>query len=321
MRSQTRAPEVRGWIALGIGTAIAALWAFWGILENFHEGWWTPGLGSRVLGFLAYMSPMLLCMAMLAAAILHPKVGGALYFLLGALFTGFIFKERWGNLNLTIILSWIPVTLLVVALGVLWWFSRLRRSRLVYAIAMGVPLLTAIGFGVEPAWRVSHRIDDGNRGERRINENGVDLVWAPAGPGWVRDAKHACDWPTASDLCARLTLDGAALADTAIGIWRLPTADEVVRSSARHGRNSGGEWDSLRARARYERRPDKESPLWDSNAETIYWWTATEVGDRDAYRDAYRYVYNGDVYRSPKKLRMGTLGFRAVRQPDTIEPR
>jgi hypothetical protein len=27
-----------GWVAVGLSSAIAALWAFWGILENFHEG-------------------------------------------------------------------------------------------------------------------------------------------------------------------------------------------------------------------------------------------------------------------------------------------
>lgn len=303
--------ETRGWIAFAIGTANAAFWGFWGIVENFHEGWWTPGLLHRLTGTLRYLTPMWISMAMLAIAIAHPKVGGAVFFALGSLFTWFVFRARWDNLTLNLILSWLPTTLLIVAVGVLWWFSRIARRPLAFAIGMGIPLLTAAGFAVEPAWRVAHRVDDGLRGVRVIRENGVDLLWAPEGPGWVRDAKHACDWYQASAICSRLTEDGTALADSAVGIWRLPTAEEAVRSSALHGTNSGGTWDAAKERARYRRRPDKESPLWDVNAETIYWWTGTEIGDEAAYR----YVYNGEVYRSSKKLRMGTLGFRAVRTP------
>ena len=32
--------QIVGWIAVGLSTAITCFWAFWGIAENFHEGWW-----------------------------------------------------------------------------------------------------------------------------------------------------------------------------------------------------------------------------------------------------------------------------------------
>lgn len=305
------AGELRGWIALGISTAIAALWAFWGVLENFHEGWWMPGLGKRLLFTIAYMTPMLICLVMLAAAIFMPRIGAIIYFLVGGIFSWFVFRERWDHLTIQAFLSWVPVTLLLVGVGVLWWLATVRRRRLAYLIGIGVPLATMIAFGIEPAWRVAHRVDDGDRSARAIRGDGIELIWAPAGPGWVRDAKHACDWRQAIEICSRLTEDGTALADSTLGVWRLPTVDELVRSSARHGRNAGGEWDSAAARARYRIRPDKESPLWDTRGETIYWWTATDVGEEQAYR----YVYDGKVYRTPKDLRLGTLGFRAVREP------
>jgi hypothetical protein len=28
------------WLAVGISTLLASDWAFWAIIENFHEGWW-----------------------------------------------------------------------------------------------------------------------------------------------------------------------------------------------------------------------------------------------------------------------------------------
>ena len=59
-------------------------------------------------------------------------------------------------------------------------------------------------------------------------------------------------------------------------------------------------------------KPDKESPLWDQFVPTIYWWTSTEP----ATGKAYRAVYDGRALSSRKGLRMGSLGFRAVREPD-----
>jgi len=30
---------IEGWIAVGFSTIITRVWAFWGIIENFYEGW------------------------------------------------------------------------------------------------------------------------------------------------------------------------------------------------------------------------------------------------------------------------------------------
>lgn len=87
-------------------------------------------------------------------------------------------------------------------------------------------------------------------------------------------------------------MDGLALADTPQDIWRLPTVEEAVRSMTRHGMNSGGSWDAAHKRPIYQRTPDKESPLWNTNTKVIYWWTATEISDREAYI----VVYNGQVW-------------------------
>ena len=64
-----------------------------------------------------------------------------------------------------------------------------------------------------------------------------------------------------------------------------------------------------RRRASYARTPDKESPLWDVHSQAIYWWTATEVNDREALI----IVYDGQVWPRPKLVRWGYLGFRAVK--------
>jgi hypothetical protein len=40
----SRYRQILGWIAVGLSTLAGCFWAFWGIIENFHEGWYYPSL-------------------------------------------------------------------------------------------------------------------------------------------------------------------------------------------------------------------------------------------------------------------------------------
>jgi hypothetical protein len=200
-------------------------------------------------------------------------------------------------------------TAVPVLFGWLLLVGRPSPKRRAYAISIGLPLLTVIGFGAEPVIRVSTRFDDGKRGARVVEGNGVTLQWAPAGPGWTRDG--LVTWNDAVERASHLNEDGTALADEPQGIWRLPSREEVVRSLTRGNENAGGILDAERGRARYKRRPDKESPLWDPYAPLIYLWTAEEA-DKD---HAWIVVYHGGVFKKPKALGSPSNGFRAVRVP------
>jgi len=162
--------------------------------------------------------------------------------------------------------------------------------------------------GIQPVLRVSQRIDDGNLQARLVPGNGVNLIWAPDGPGWPRTGSN---WDEAQKVCQHLGEDGLILASTPQDIWRLPTVGEAVRSMARHGQNSGGVWDADAAKATYETTPDKESPLWNTHSQVIYWWTATEVDEEKGYI----IVYEGKVWPRTKQLSQDYLGFRCIKQP------
>jgi hypothetical protein len=291
-----------GWLAVALSALAGAFWAFWGGIENFHEGWYHRSLLANLgLMFVQYLSPMLLFVAGGLLGVRWPRLGGALY-AAAALAAAWRFRGAAPAVVYTLIAG--PLLLL----GILYALGRPRPRRWAGAVVAGVPLLTLVVSAAYPAWRVANRWDDGDRGARHVTGNGVDLVWAPAGPGW---ADQGVSWDEAVRRCRHLTPDGTALADAPLDVWRLPTADEVVRSQCRHGRNCSGAWDEATARARYDRMPDKEPPLWDPYSQVIYWWTATEV---DA-EHAYIVVYNGQVWPRPKRVRWGYLGFRAVREP------
>lgn len=290
-----------GWLAVALSTITACIWAFWGIIENFHEGWYHTALLANVgLLFVQYLGPMLIFMGLTLISIIWPRVGAGLH-LLFALFAVWFF-QTWTN----------TVTLLLIApllmLGALYWFGRPRPRRLAISLAAGLPLLVLAASGIGPALRVAGRVDDDNRQARLVRGNGVDLIWAPQGAGWPRSG---ADWYGAQTACAHLGEDGFAVSSHPEHIWRLPTVEEAVRSMARHGENSHGVWDAQAAAATYQTTPDKESPLWDPHSQVIYWWTATEI---DA-EHAYIVVYDGKVWARTKELGPAYLGFRCVREP------
>lgn len=291
-----------GWVAVSCGTLLACIWAFWGIIENFHEGWWGASLWHNLGMMVMYLAPMTVLMAVALASVRWPRVGSVLH-VAASVFAFWFFSGGAAHH----LIAW-PLAVL----GVSYWIGRPQPRKRAYWVIVSLPLIVLVVCGVEPAWRVSRRLDDGNRDARLVQGNNVQLIWAPAGPGWPTEG---VTWDEAQRRCRFLAADGRSLAESPQEIWRLPTAEETVASLCRHGRHAGGTWDTAARKARYRIMPDKESPLWDTRSQVIYWWTATEV-DPD---HALRVSYNGFVNPLPKKIHPGYLAFRAVRDPDTFE--
>lgn len=291
--------QIVGWIAVVVSTCVTCIWAFWGIIENFHEGWyfqsWIANVG---LMFVQYLSPFLIFFIVTLISIFWPRIGGVshMVFALAAIWFFNAFS------NAAVFLLIIPF----IGLGFLYWFGRPEPRKLAAGIVIGLPILTLVISGSFPAYRVSQRIFDGNLSARTIQGFGVDLIWAPEGPGWPQSGE---DWFVAQANCRHLKADGVTLADAPLDIWRLPTVDEVVRSMSLHGQNSKGVWNAEKAEAVYETKPDKESPLWNPYSQVIYWWTATEIDENRAYM----IVYDGRVWPRSKQLDLAYMGYRCVK--------
>jgi hypothetical protein len=293
--------QIAGWIAVGLSIIITCFWAFWGIIETFHEGWYYESLLQNLgLSFVQYLSPMLIFLGVTLISVFWPRFGGGLHAIL-ALLAAWFFEAFTNTVTFFLMLP-------LIGIGVLYWFGRPQPRKVAVSLAIGLPILTLTVFGIEPVLRVSQRVDDGNLQARLVHGNEVDLVWAPDGPGWPR---KGANWYEAQQVCQHLSEDGLTSAPVPQHIWRLPTVDEAVRSMARHGQNSGGVWDAETAKATYKTRPDKESPLWNIHSQVIYWWTATEVDEERAYI----IVYDGKVWPRAKRFSPAYLGFRCVKQP------
>jgi hypothetical protein len=301
--------DTTGWGAVALSTIVVSFWAWWGITDNFHEGWFYASFFRNVgWMFYRYMSPMIVFLSLGILSAAWPKVGGPLHILAGVMIP-LLFPER--NL-LAMLLMIVPL----VVLGVLYYRSSPPPFLHAVTIMAVFPVLLTMVLAIEPIIRIMGRIDDGYYGTRVIKGNGVTLVWAPEGPGWPN---VATSWDEARQICLYLTADGRSIADTPQNIWRLPTVDEAVRSMTRHEVNCNGIWDPRRRVADYDKTPDKESPLWKVHSPVVYWWTSTEVDSLNAYK----IVCNGKVFKMEKKTRERAQAFRAVRDvtpADTASP-
>lgn len=173
-------PRIVGWTAVVCSTAITCFWAFWGIIENFHEGWHCESAWANVaLMFGQYLSPMLIFLAVGLASMRWPRIGSLLHIVFAAFLTWLL----GGFTDTVVLFIGGPLILLATA----YWFGRVEPRRVAAAFLVGATLLTLIVCGVEPAVRVAGRIDDGDLGARVVEGNGVTLIWAPKGPGWPRE--------------------------------------------------------------------------------------------------------------------------------------
>lgn len=300
---KSRAAPVLGWVAVAVTVVFTGLWSYWGVVENFHEGWYSRSLlDNLAMLFFQYLSVPLAFMALGVFSLGFPRIGLGAHVLLAAAAVWFFWGASFQVLGIMIVLP-------ILGLGVLYAFGRPKPIKWAYRAIVAVPLLIILCIAPFKLAQVARRVDDGDYGARLVRGNGVTLVWAPRGPGWP---DKGVTYAEAEAICRRLSADGTALMETDQNAWRLPTAAEAVRSMALHGENAGGAWDEAAKKASYLMTPDKETPLWDMHSQIIYYWVSGDTGKDDT---AFILVYDGGVFTRQKTSRYGYLSFRAVKEP------
>ena len=292
-----------GWFGVAVTLVFSSLWAYWGALENFHEGWYSSSLWENL--FMMFFQYFLITIVFVGLALIilkWKKFGLALHFIV-AVFSAWFFSG--GTFSVIGFMIVIPI----VSLGLVYYFGEPKPKQWAYRVLILAPLIIILAISIPQGIKVSQRINDQDFGIRIVAGNNVTLAWAPRGPGWP---DQGVSWEEAEETCRYLSEDGLTVMDQEQNIWRLPTVDEAVRSMMLHGQNAGGTWDPITETAVYERTPDKETPLWDTRSKIIYYWTADTASQDE--QQAYMIVYNGGVYARRKAEGSGSLGFRAVKE-------
>ena len=236
--------SVIGWIAVSVTTALSGIWAYWGAVENFHEGWYSASVWENL--FLLFFQYLLITIALvsLAVIILRWKKIGLILHIIAAALSIWFFR---GAFSVTGLMIAIPI----IALGLGYYYGEPEPKKWACRLLVTVPLIIILAVSI-PHWiRVSQRVNDNDFGTRTIQGNGFTLVWAPRGPGWP---DSGTTWEEAQRICKYLSEDGTEIMDEEQNIWRLPAVDEAVRSMMLHGQNAGGVWDEA------EEKPDMSEP-------------------------------------------------------------
>ncbi len=292
---------ITGWIAVSITVLLSSIWAYWGTIENFHEGWYSTFWENMGMFLFQYLLFPIVFITLALVILKWKKAGLLLHFIAAGFCVWFFSGANFTVLGLLIVIPFI-------VLGLMYYFGEPSPRKWAYLSIIVIPLVIVLGISVSEGIKVSQRVDDGNYGTVVVEGNGVSLVWAPRGPGWPDEG---VSWEEASEICKHLSGDGTTIMEEEQNIWRLPAVDEAVRSMMLHGENAGGIWYAEEGKAVYDITPDKESPLWDVHSKVIYYWTSeTYAGDESR---AYIVVYHGGVYNKLKTDSQDYLSFRAVK--------
>ncbi len=252
--------------------------------------------------FFQYLLFTIIFVSLAAIILRWKKAGLILHFILAAFSVWFFSGASFSVIGLMIVIP-------IIALGLVYYYGEPKPKKWAYRLLIAVPLIIILVVSIPQGIKVSQRINDNDFGIRTVQGNGLTLVWAPRGPGWL---DKGTTWDEAQRICKYLSEDGTEIMEEEQNIWRLPTVDETVRSMMLHGQNAGGVWDPSERKAVYERTPDKESPLWDVHSKVIYYWTS-DTSTQDE-RKAYIIVYHGGVYEKKKIDGQSYLSFRAVKK-------
>jgi len=147
-----------GWIAVAIVIVIASFWAYWGGIENFHEGWYSKSIWENILMMLVqYWSLALVFIIIGLVGIRFPKASLPLCIVIGiaaaVILSGASFSVIWAL-----------ITIPLIGLGLLFFFGRAKPRKLVYILVYALPIVILIVTSTIGLIKISKRIDDGDYG-------------------------------------------------------------------------------------------------------------------------------------------------------------
>ncbi|MFC2145491.1 hypothetical protein ACFLQQ_04085 [Actinomycetota bacterium] len=125
MRSTvTKRQLILGWIAVAIVTIIASIWAYWGGIENFHEGWYISSIWENIAMMLVqYWALTLVFITIGIIGIRFPIASLPLCIVIGIAAAIFLTGASFS-------LVWLMIIIPLAGLGLLFflWKSKTQKN-------------------------------------------------------------------------------------------------------------------------------------------------------------------------------------------------
>ncbi len=138
-------------------------------------------LDERWLMFIQYLLPTILFVIAALAGVYWPRIVGTIH-VAGAIAAAWFFHCSFA----VVVLIALPLALT----GVAYAFGRPSPRRWAVRVIFTIPLTTLVAFGAYPAYRVSHRHDDGDRSARRDHAERCRSDLGAGGARLARQRSH-----------------------------------------------------------------------------------------------------------------------------------
>ncbi len=176
-------------LSLGVWILLVGIFAFWGVVEFFHEGWFYP-----YIHFVFYLLPCGV-LVLLGIVVLRNRIFGGLLIVLCSLGFSVWRAVRLAQLHYPVPLSLWIVGFVLALPGVGFIIDGIKNrdftfnKRWLFAILV-VPMVIIVGIGVPTLVHHLGRVELEDFGERVVMVDGVEYVLAGDGPGWFYSNKH-----------------------------------------------------------------------------------------------------------------------------------
>ena len=137
-----------GWFGVSISLILSCLWAYWGAMENFHEGWYSDSLWENLLMFVfQYLLMTFLFVLLAVIALRWKKLGIALHVAAAAFCFWFFSGASFMILGLMIVTP-------IISLGIIYYFGKPEPKKWAYRLLVALPLIIIIAISIPQGIKV-----------------------------------------------------------------------------------------------------------------------------------------------------------------------
>ena len=88
--------SIIGWIGVFITLTLSSIWAYWGAIENFHEGWYSTSIWENLfMLFFQYLLFTIIFVSLAVIILKWKKIGLILHFIVAAVSVWFFFWSKF----------------------------------------------------------------------------------------------------------------------------------------------------------------------------------------------------------------------------------